>query len=248
MWCCRWATRAIIYNDPAPLRFHDPGRDGRASTRIPYFAHLGLEPVAGALTPVPSPRSLRRQDNAAEGRAARPAGDRRARQHLRLRGAVAIAAVAAAARRLRGAPDGSAGQRVAAPDGCDRGGDRGGDRRPAAPRCVITWRRTARLDASSTASPSTAGRKTRARGPRAPASSGGSSSRGAPHGSALSVSADAARHRARPSAGPPLHRQHPGGDDDDDAAECDGVRHIAEKEDAPHHGIGDVGEVERRHR
>ena len=109
-------------------------------------------------------RLFARQAGAAQGGAARPAPDRRARQHLCLRGAVPGAAVAATA------PAGSlatAGGKPRAARRSPRRGDPRGARarrsRPAARRCATTPRPTARSAISSTASGSMTARASPAR-------------------------------------------------------------------------------------
>ncbi len=71
----------------APLRLHDAGTARPSLPPIPCSATSGIEPLGNALDGEVLAATLRRQDDAAQGRAARPAARRGSRQHLCLRGA-----------------------------------------------------------------------------------------------------------------------------------------------------------------
>ena len=85
----------VVYNDPRRFGYMDLIAETERSKRHALFAGIGIEPLGPEFTP----RARRRaggRAHAAEGRAARPAPHRRARQHLRLRGAAPREALAAA--------------------------------------------------------------------------------------------------------------------------------------------------------
>ena len=116
----------------------------------PMLAGLGVEPTGNALERRTDRRAVPRPDDAAESGAARPAADRRHRQHLCLRGAVARQAC------RRGAPRasiaGQAGQAVqrgpsVSPRRCARSSPTRS--RPAARRCATISTPTARSAISS---------------------------------------------------------------------------------------------------
>ena len=160
----------IIFNDPRRFGFMLLSREA-VLDQHPMLAGLGVEPTGNALERRTDRRPVPRPRDAAEIGAARPAADRRHRQHLCVRGAVAGEAVAAARRGLDRQPGPAKPRRgpIASPRRCDRSSPRRS--RPAARRCATISRPTARSAISSTASRSTIARASPARAATAAASS-----------------------------------------------------------------------------
>ena len=84
----------VTYQRRPPLRLHGPRAAQRARRRIRHFAGIGIEPLGNELYGRRARRPLRGRPRAPQGGAARPAPDRRPRQHLCLRGAAPGAALA----------------------------------------------------------------------------------------------------------------------------------------------------------
>ena len=186
--------RARRLQRSAPLRPDGPRAARATSTTSKHFTrHRHRAARQRARRRRRSPRLLRGPHRAAQGGADGPAADRRARQHLCLRGAVAGAAVARPRRRARsprktGTPTrGGRPARRGDPRGA-RGGDR--RRRLVAPRPHP--RRRASSATSSTPSRSTTARASPARGRTAAASSAAWSSPAARPSIVRSASAEGA--------------------------------------------------------
>ena len=186
----------VVFNDPRRFGLMDLMPRGGFETRQPFRAASGIEPLGNELVGGDARRGcFAGRARAAEGSAHGPAADRRARQHLCLRGAVAGAALADARRPARS-------RRRAASRPRRRGGsprrsatvlprrDRG--RRLVAPR--PRPQPTASSATSSTASRSTTARASPARAATA-ASSGASCSPAARPSIARSASAEVAGTR-----------------------------------------------------
>ncbi len=147
----------IVYNDPRRFGFMllvSP----RDLEKHPLLKGLGLEPTGNALSAEALAPRFTGPRRAAEGGALRPEGDRRPRQHLCLRGAVAGAALAAPRRRHAGPRRRQADRAAGA--GWSRRYARSSPTpsRRAARRFATTSRRTASSASSSIASPSTTAR------------------------------------------------------------------------------------------
>ena len=94
----------------APLRLHGSRRRGRTSRPRSISAAIGIEPLGNALDGAALAALFAGPQGAAEGGPHGPAADRRPRQHLCLRGAVAGAAVARPRRRHARHEDRKAGR------------------------------------------------------------------------------------------------------------------------------------------